>query len=438
MDPAYIGLMGFVLMLIMITLGSPVGFALGLPGILGLFWITGIPGTFEILISQTFRFATKYEFTAVPLFLTMGYMATYAGVTKSAYDSARIWLAGLPGGLSMATAVASGFLGACMGSGIPAAAAMGRVAIPEMLRHNYDKGLAAGSVAAAATVAVLIPPSIPMVIYAIFTEASLGNMLLAGYLPGILSIMFYVVVIGLRVHLNPKLAPSTIGETITWKQRLEALKGLWGIGALFAVLLVGIYSGFFTPTEAAAAGAFAAFVIMVVTKHFSWESLRSSMVGTLEVCAMLFMLLIGASIFVVFITVSGLPKMMASWIVAANLSPLAFVIVICILFLFLGCFMDAISMLLLTIPVFLPVLVSLDIDLIWFGIIYIKMAEIGGMTPPFGISVYVVKGVVGDEIPLSTIFRGIWWFVITEFVIVAILIAFPQISLWLPMTMKRG
>ena len=177
---------------------------------------------------------------------------------------------------------------------------------------------------------------------------------------------------------------------------------------------------------------------MLVTKHFSWENLQSSMVGTLEVCAMLFMLLIGASIFVVFITVSGLPKMMASWIVGANLSPLAFVIVICILFLFLGCFMDAISMLLLTIPVFLPVLVSLDINLIWFGIIYIKMAEIGGMTPPFGISVYVVKGVVGDEIPLTTIFRGIWWFVITEFVIVAILIAFPQISLWLPMTMKRG
>lgn len=437
MGPAYIGISGFALMLVLLAFGMPVGFALGLPGLLGLFCITGVQGTFEIFTSQTFRFATKYEFTAVPLFLIMGFMATYAGLTKSAYDSARIWLARLPGGLSMATSVASGLLGACMGSGIPASAAMSRVAIPEMLRHEYDKGLAAGSVAAAATVAVLIPPSIPMVIYSIFTEVSLGSMLLAGYVPGVMSIVIYILVIGVRVHLNPKLAPP-VTDVFTWKQRLLALNGVWGIGVLFAVLLFGIYSGFFTPTEAAAVGAFTSLILLFVTGHYSWPNLRAAFGGTLEVCSMLFLLLIGASIFVVFISVSGLPKMLASWIISANLSPLSFVLVIIVLFLFLGCFMDAISILMITLPVLLPALINLKIDLIWIGIIYIKMAEIGGMTPPFGMSVYVVKGVVKDEIPLTTIFRGIWPFIITEFFIVAILISFPQISLWLPHTMKGG
>lgn len=438
MEPVVIGLIGFVGLLVLITLGVPVAISMALPGLLGLFYLVGIPQTFFLFAAHSFRYATSFSFTAVPLFLLMGYIAMQAGLTTSAYDTARLWLHRVPGGLAMATSVASGMFGACMGSGIPAAAAMSRFAIPEMLRHGYAKSLAAGSVAASASVAVLIPPSVVMVIYAVFAGASLGKMLLAGYLPALLSIIIYMVMIGVRVRLNPKLAPSTPGEVITWRQRLTSLKGIWGIFILFAVLMGGIYSGFFTATEAAAVGALAAFILMFITRNFKWPAVRSAFADTVEITAMAFLMLIAAVIFVVFMNVSGLPKILATWIVAANLPTTGFLILVVLLYIFLGCFLPSIAMLLITLPVLLPVLIDLNVNLIWFGIIFIKMSEVGGITPPFGIGVYVVKGVVRDTIPLGDIFRGIGWFVVMDILTVAILMAFPAISLWLPNTMRGG
>lgn len=438
MDPAYIGIIGFLVLLILIALNVPVTIAMAVPGVLGLIYFLGLQGAFEAVTSQTFTFATTFEFTAVPLFLLMGYTAMNAGLVTSAYSSARIWTAGLPGGLSMATCLASGVFGACMGSGIPAAAAMARIAIPEMLRYKYDQSLAVGSVAAAATVAVLIPPSVIMVIYAIFTEVSLGKMLLAGYLPGMLSVVIYAVMIGVRVRMNPQLAPSVSAGAVTWSQRIRALKGVWGIAVLFLVLLGGIYTGYFTATEAAAVGALAAFVMMFITRTFQWSKVKTSFLETLEVTAMALLMLVGSALFAVFIALSGLPKMLANWIIAANMPVTLFLIAIAILYIFLGCLLPTIPMMLVTLPVLLPVLIDLDVNLIWFGVIFIKLAEVGGITPPFGISVYVVKGVVGDSIPTETIFRGIGWFVAMDFLTVAILMTFPQISLWLPNLMKIG
>ena len=432
MEPAYVGLIGFFALLLLIALNVPVTIAMGVPGILGLFYLLGVTQTFEVLTSQTFVCATTYEFTAVPLFLLMGYTAMNAGLVTSAYNSARVWTAGFPGGLSIATCLASGIFGACMGSGIPAAAAMSRIAVPEMLRHKYDKSLAVGSVAASTTVAVLIPPSVIIVIYAIFTEVSLGKMLLAGYIPGALSVLIYMIMIGVRVRLNPKLAPTIRDERITWGRRLAAFQGVWGVAVLFVILLGGIYTGFFTATEAAAIGALAAFVILVATGNFKWSSLKASFLETMEVTAMALMMLVGAALFAVFMDVSGLPKMLANWIVAANMPIPFFLITIAILYIFLGCFLPAISMMLVTLPILMPVLVDLNINLIWFGIIFVKMAEVGGITPPFGISVYVVKGVLRDSVPTSTIFRGIGWFVVMDLITVAILMAFPKITLWLP------
>jgi C4-dicarboxylate transporter DctM subunit len=437
MDPVLTGALGFVVLLIIILLGIPVGISLMVTGLAGLFYLSGVQSTFHLLINNVFHQATMYEFSAVPMFLLMGYVALEAGLTKPAFESARLWLSPFPGGLAMATSVASGFLGACCGSGIPTTAALSRIAIPEMVRHGYDKGLAAGTVAATAALAVLIPPSIIMVVYAVFMEGvPLGKMLLAGYLPGVLSIAVFITGIAIRVRLNPNLAPPRPTEKITWKQRFISVKGLWGIFVLFGVLAGGIYSGYFTATEAAGMSALTAFILMALTGQFKWSTVKTAFVDTLQVGGMTFLLLIGAVMFSLFLTVSGLPKAAAAMIVAAHLSPMVFVIMVCVMYFILGCFLPSLSMLLLTLPILYPVLLEMKINLIWFGIIVIKMVEVGGLTPPFGIGVYVVKGVVKDEIELTTIFKGIAWFIVMELVTLAILMAFPQISLWLPSHMK--
>lgn len=438
MDPAIVGVIGFVVLLLLIAVGVPVAIAMAIPGLLGLFYLVGFPQTLELFAMHSFRYATSFSFTCVPLFLLMGYIAMQSGLISKAYDSARLWLHRVPGGLAMATSVASGIFGACMGSGVAATATMSRIAIPEMLRHGYDKGLSAGSVAASSTVAVLIPPSVVMVIYAVFAEVSLGKMLLAGYLPGLLSIIVYMVMIGVRVRLNPHLAPSVKGEVVSWKQRLVAIKDLWGVFVLFAVLMGGIYTGFFTATEAAAVGAFAAFMLMFITRSFNWVAVKRAFAETIEITAMAFLMLVAAVIFVIFMDTCGLPQMLTTLIVNAHLPTYLFLMMLVVLYIFLGCFLPSIAMLLVTLPVILPVLIDLDINLIWFGIIFIKMTEVGGITPPFGMSVYVVKAAVRDSIPLGDIFRGIGWFIVMDLVTVGILMAVPAISLWLPNTIRGG
>jgi C4-dicarboxylate transporter DctM subunit len=438
MEPVTIGILGFFVLMIFIVLCIPVGISLMITGLLGLFHLSGIPGTFHLLINNVFTQATSYEFIAVPMFLLMGYLALEGGLTAPAFDLARLWLSPFPGGLAMATSAASGLFGACCGSGIPATAALSRIAIPEMIRQGYDKGLAAGSVAATSSLAVLIPPSIIMVVYAVFMEGvSLSKMLLAGYLPGVLSIVVFIIGIAIRVHFNPELAPAMSHEKITWGRRFSALKNVWGIAVLFAVLLGGIYSGYFTATEAAGIAAFTSFVLSFINRKLKRRVVKAAFVESLQVSAMTFMLLIGAVMFSLFLTLSGLPKAAANLVVAANLPVTSFALVVVCMYFILGCFLPSLSMLLLTLPILYPALVQLKIDLIWFGIIVIKMVEVGGITPPFGIGVYVVKGVVGDTIPLSQIFSGIGWFIVMEMVTLALLIAFPKISLLLPYALMR-
>jgi C4-dicarboxylate transporter DctM subunit len=438
MGSEYVGLIGFAVLLLLMVLGVPVAFSMVFVAMPGLLYLVGFQAASEIIVNSSFRFATTWDFTAVPLFLLMGYFAANSGLVTKAFESARVWVSKLPGGLGMATTVAGGMLGACMGSGVSATAGMSRIAIPEMLRHKYDKSLAAGIVAATADIAVLIPPSLTMVIFATYTDVSLARLMLAGYLPGILTVMIYCVWIGVLVALKPWLAPAVSGEVITWRQRISALKDIWGIILLIAVLLVGVYSGFFTATEAAALGAFSAFVLTFVTKTFTWSAMRQSLIETVEITALTFLIMAGSALFTSFITLSGLPMALSALVVNANLSPLFFVVVVVILNMFLGCFMPGISILLVTLPVLLPVFVNLKVDLIWFGIIFIKTVEVGALTPPFGMAIYVVKGVMGDEISTTDIFRGAGRFIFTELTIAAILLIWPQITLWLPNTMRGG
>jgi len=364
----------------------------------------------------------------------MGDFAYHAGLTRACFDTARLWLARLPGGLAIATVAGCALFGACAGSGVAAAGAMGRVSIPEMLRYGYDRKLACGSVAAAATLAVLIPPSIVMVVYAILTEVSIGRLLLAGYIPGVLSALILMAMIMYRCSRDPSLAPA-VPIKITWSDRLRSLKDIWGITLLIGLVLGGIYTGFVTATEAAAIGALGAFILMITAKQLNRATFRDSMLETARTTGMIFLLLVGASIFTGFMAISGVPQVLAEVIVEGKYSMWTVLLIICVAYLFLGMFLDSISMMLLTLPVLLPVLKGLDVNLIWFGIIVVKLVEIGCITPPFGITVYVVKGVVGNSVPLEDVFRGIWWFLAMEILTLVILIMFPAISTILPDTM---
>jgi len=438
MESYQIGLLGFVALLILIALRVPIAFCLALVGLGGLFLLAGQEATFAMLSTQLYSSVANNALTAVPLFLLMGYFAFHAGLTRAAFSTARIWLANFPGGLAMASVAGCALFGACAGSGVAAAGAMGRVAIPEMLRYGYDRKLACGSIAAAATLAVLIPPSIVMVVYAIIVEASIGRLLMAGYLPGILSAIILMAMIYVRVKLKPELAPE-IPFTVTWAQRFASLRDVWGITTLILLVLGGIYTGFVTATEAAALGALGALVLMIAGGQFTRASFKDSLLETARTTSMIFLLLVGASIFTGFMAISGLPQKLAEVIVEANLSVGMVLLIVCLVYIFLGCFLDSISMMLLTLPVLLPVLHSLHVNLIWFGIIVVKLVEIGCITPPFGITVYVVKSVVGNTVPLEEVFRGIWWFLIMEILTLIILIFFPQISLILPdMMLGKG
>ena len=438
MESYYVGMLGFVALLPLIGLRVPIAFALALVGLAGLFFLSGPDATFAMLSTQLYSSVANNTLTAVPLFLLMGYFAFHAGLTRAAFGTARIWFARLPGGLAMATVAGCALFGACAGSGVAAAGAMGRVSIPEMLRYGYDRKLACGAVASAATLAVLIPPSIVMVVYAIIVEVSIGRLLMAGYLPGLLSAAILMAMIYVRVKRHPELAPAVPFE-ITWTQRLQSLRDVWGITVLILLVLGGIYSGFVTATEASALGALGAMVLMIAAGQFNAVTFKDTLLETARTTAMIFLLLVGASIFTGFMAISGVPQKLAEIIVGANLSVGMVLLIICLVYIFLGCFLDSISMMLLTLPVLLPVLNGLEINLIWFGIIVVKLVEIGCITPPFGITVYVVKGVVGNAVPLEEVFRGIWWFLLMELLTLVILILFPQISLFLPdLMLGRG
>jgi tripartite ATP-independent transporter DctM subunit len=429
-----VALIGLAALIGLIAIRTPVAFALALVGFVGLVWIGGQGLAIAFVGSDLFSAVATFSLTAVPLFLLMGHFAYHAGLTRAAFDAARIWLSRLPGGLAMATVLACAIFGAASGSGIAAAAALGRITVPEMLRYGYDKGLATGTIASAATLAVLIPPSVVMIIYAVFTEQSVGRLFIAGIVPGLISAFLYMAMLYVRVRLKPELAPS-VAYRPTRSEHLRAFSQVWGIVVLFVLVIGGIYTGFVTAAEAGAIGAFGAFLLMALARRLKWESFRESVVMTARTTGMIFLLFVAATIFTRFVAISGVPQFLSGLIIDIGAPPIVLLIALCVLYMFLGMFLDSISMMLLTLPVLLPILIDLDVNLIWFGVLIVKVVEIGAITPPFGVTVYVIKGVVGDQVRLEEIFRGVGWFLVMDLVMLALLIAFPAISLWLPETM---
>jgi len=432
MDPFVIGLIGFGALLIAILIGVPIAFAGALIGTLGFFATGGVDIAFHFLGSLPYSEVNSYVYTTLPLYILLGEFAYYGGYAYGAYRAGRAWLGRLPGGLAVATVLGGAGFGAVCGASVAASAVLGKICIPEMRRHGYDPGLAAGTVASSANLSSMIPPSGLMIVYAIFTEVSLGKLFVAGVLPGLLLAALFSITIGARVSLNPKLAPPA--ERLSFLSRLAAIRHAWGILLIGGIVLGGIYSGLFTVTEAGGAGAFAAFLIALFSRSLNSSNLRGILLSAVKTTVMVLFIVVGILTFTSFLTLSRVPIVISETLKAFALGPISLICLIVVLYLFLGMFFDAISMIALTVPVLYPTVVAFGYDPIWFGVFVVLMCEIGLITPPVGINCFVVAGVVPD-ISLVTVFRGVMPFVIADLVAIALIIAFPKIVLFLPSLM---
>lgn len=438
MSTVAIGFWSIAAVLLLIAIRLPIGVVLGGIGVLGIVGLRGFHVGFGLIKDAPFEFGASWTLTAIPMFLLMGAVAHNSGISTALFKAARLWFGALPGGLAVATNLACAGFAAASGSSVATAAAMGRIAIPEMLRQGYEKGLATGVVASAGTLGSLIPPSILFVLYGIFAEVSITKLLIAGILPGLLTAAVYTVMIVSRAMINPKIAPKLSAEEIESlkPERWQALGQVWPVLVLVFGIIGGLFSGAVTPTEAGAAGAVLALAIAFFQRRLTWAVFKGSLIESTSATARIFFVALGAVIYSKFLTLSGMPAFLGDMLGDLALNPLLLVIAASLVYVILGMFLDPLGLLLLTLPVLLPMFEALDLDLIWIGVLIVKYLEIGLLTPPVGFNVYVIKSVVGDEISLETIFRGVTWFLACEVVIVALLIAFPQISLYLPSTMN--
>jgi tripartite ATP-independent transporter DctM subunit len=432
MDQVSVGLVSLGVLTLFLLSGTRIAFATALCGFLGLWALRGYDAAAVLSATSVFGHLTNYNLLVLPLFIMMGFFAYHAGITRDLYWTARQWFGHLPGGLAIATIFGSaGFAAAC-GASTAAAAVMGRVALPELKRYGYDDKVATGCVAAGGTMATMIPPSVLMVVYGFIAEESIGALLLAGILPGLLEAFSYVIMLLIRFRLNPALGPPILG--ITWEDRVRSLKGVWGMIVLIALVMGSIYTGLATPTEAAGVGALGALVLAL--PRISRTEFWAAMAATARTTALIFAIVAGVLIFVHFLGFTGMPAALASLIVGLDLPPTVVMIAILGFYFVLGMFLDGIGMLLLTVPIILPTIKHLGIHPIVFGVLVIRMVEIGLITPPVGLNVYVLRG-VAPNVSMGDMFRGCGWFVLVDIINVGILLAFPQISLLIPESMIR-
>jgi len=431
-----VGFLGLIAALVLIALRFPIGLALGASAIFGIMTIRGPIAAYAMLRDEPFTIAAHFSLSAIPMFILMGALANHGGLSRALFRAARSWLSGLPGSLAIATNLACAGFSAASGSSLATTAAIGRISIPEMLKAGYDKALSTGSVAAGGTLGVMIPPSLVFIIYGIFAEVSIRDLFIAGILPGILTLVVYCVMIVTRCKLNPDLAPVP-DETPTWSERWTSLKEIWPVVLLVAAVIGVIYAGIATPTEAGALGAFSALLISIATGTFNIRMLIDSLYETAVMTARVFFIIIGAVLFGRFMAQAGVAPFLSEYVLQNGAETWALIAFSAVLFLFLGMFLDTLGLLLLTLPLLIPMVESARIDLIWFGVLTVKFVEVGMITPPVGLNVFVLKSIIGDSVPLGQIFKGAAWFLGCEVLICAILIAFPEVSLILVQTMRN-
>lgn len=433
MSPEAIGWIGLGAMLLLLALRVPVAFSMTLVGFLGYAAVSGWKPALKVIGMVPYTSIATYGFSVVPLFLIMGAFASRAGLVNDLFRMARLWVGGVPGGLVHATIVAGSAFAAASGSGLAATTVLARVCVPEMRKGGVDKVLACGTVASVGPIDQMIPPSILMVLYCILTGASLGKLLIAGILPGVLLAGGFMALVYFRVKRNPALAPL-MKEKVSWKGRFASLRNIWGIALLAVLVLGGIYSGFFTPNEAGAIGACGAFLLAVSTKGQSWPELGASLLDAARVTAMIFLIIAAAFIFGYFLTITRIPSTVSEYITGLQVAPLWVLLGVMLMYLVIGMFVDMVAAMFITLPIIFPAMVKLGFDPIWFGVLIVMQCEIALISPPFGLSLFIVKGVVKD-VTLNEVIRGVVPFFLIDLLVLALYIAFPQIALFLPQTM---
>ena len=435
MDPVIAGVIGTVLVFILLFLGMPIAFALMLVGFAGISYLASIEAALPIAARTVYEVSAYYPYTVIPLFIVMGGFAGSSGMTKDLYSTFDKWFRKLPGGLGIATIGACAGFAAVSGSSVATAATMGTVALPEMKRFNYHPRLATGTVAAGGTLGFLIPPSIGFIVYGMLTEQSIGKLLVAGMIPGLILAVAYMAIVVVWVKLNPSVAPVS-PEAVSWREKFSALLGVWEPLAIFLLVMGGIYGGLFTPTEAGAMGATVLFLVAIIKRKLNRQNLVGALLEAVRISVMVLFLVAGANVFSYFLALSTIPMKVAGWAAALEVSPYLIHTIIVIIYLFLGCFLDAISMMVLTMPVIYPVILALGFNPIWFGVIAVLMMEAGLITPPMGLNIFTVAGVAKD-VPIETIFRGVAPFLLSIFAIVILITIFPKLALFLPNMMLR-
>ena len=435
MNDVQIGLSGIGILMLLIALRVPIGIALISVSFFGIWFVIGFNVAWSSLGIIPYNFGSSWTLSSVPMFLLLGFVCYHTNLTQGMFKAARMWLSSIPGGLAIASIFGSSGFAAVSGSSVACSAAMGRIAIPEMIKYKYNPELATGTVAVAGTIGALIPPSIIMILFGVIAQIPISSLFLGGIVAGVATMIGYILVVLIRVKLNPELAPD-VNEIIPLSEKIHALKETWPIILIMIGIFGGLFSGVFTPTEAGAVGAFLACLVALIKGTLNWSNFQKAIVETLVTTSSLLIIAVGASLLTRFLALSGAGNFISTTIIGLDTSPFMIILGIVILYLLLGMFLEPIGAMLLTLPVILPIVDSTGFSLIWFGVLLTKLLEIGMITPPIGMNVFVIKGVVGNLVTTSQIFKGIGWFLVMDLILVMLFIAFPEVIMWLPKMME--
>lgn len=424
-----VAILGFVALFAMIFARVPVGIAMGLVGVGGFAAVVGPQPALNLLATSPIRTVTDYNLSLIPMFILMGVFATATGMSRELFRAGQAWLGGFRGGLGMSTLAACGGFAAICGSSVATAATMTKVALPEMRRQGYSDHVATGIIASGGTLGILIPPSVVMVLYGFLTEQDIGKLFIAGVIPGLLAILIQIATLRIMAWRDPVAMPA--GAKADWREQLASIRGIWAIALVFIGIIGGIYLGVVTPVEAAALGAMSTFLIGVLRGRLGWRQTLNCLLEALRTSVAIFTILVGAMLFSYFLAVTQTPQALAQWLVSLPLGELGLLLLILLAFLLLGCVLDPMAMIILVVPIIYPVILDLGFDPIWFGILVVVAVELGMITPPIGMNVFVIRSVAPD-VPLWQIYRGVGPFVVADIVRLALLVAFPALALFLP------
>ena len=428
MSPELVGILGVIVLLILFGLRMQVGMSMLIVGFVGFAYVSNTSASLTLLGMVPYATAGSYGLSVIPLFILMGMFLSYGGLGKDIFEAANTWVRHIKGGMALATITAIAIWSAISGSATATAASLGSVVLPEMKRHKYNDALATACVAAGGTMDILIPPSSVLVLYGLLTEESIGKLLIAGILPGLLLAALFAVVVFIWVKRDPTAAP--VQPPAPFREKIRSLKPIWAVIVIFIMVMGGIYWGFFTPTEAAAIGAFVSLIVSLVSKRFSRGAMIAALEEAASTTAMLLLILIGAIIFSRFLAVTTIPYQLTTFIAGLEVSRYVIISIIAVALIFLGCFIEGLSLMVLMVPILYPLILDLGFDGIWFGVFLVTLLNIGMVTPPVGINVYVTAGVAKD-VPLMTIFKGVTPFWISMIFAAALLVVFPEIATWL-------